>query len=406
MFGFLKNAQWSFSRVGTKGKKPAAWTLDRNWHRSEAERHLKARNFTEALRHLAVAVEEADARKAPPKQRVRFRLELADAQRRTAEDNPKQLESAEVTVRAAIEIAAKASDGEEYVNCLDALADVFTDQKNFAALEKVEEQAIRRGAALPHPDPLRMAKRVHRLAVARHKIGYAEEAVPALEKSIALHERSCGAESPEMGGLLFEIGCIYRDQCDAERAKDCLRRSLAIREKSGADSPDALETLQKLAACYEDSGDLDGAAEQYERCLAMKLEGKGLKNVEEVAVLQYSLANVYAGWGNLGRARELLTDSIDVFRREGGPREAVAHELLAQIEERTGRFHGADRELELAAKVWEKSGRPAEVARTLNYRADILDQLRRNREAEWLREAAAGIEAELLSVGPGGLSSA
>ncbi len=84
MFEFLKSTQWNFARVGTTGKKPAAWTLDRNWHRSEAERHLKARNFTEALRHLAVAVEDADRRKAPPKQRVRFRLELADAQRRTA----------------------------------------------------------------------------------------------------------------------------------------------------------------------------------------------------------------------------------------------------------------------------------------------------------------------------------
>jgi tetratricopeptide (TPR) repeat protein len=408
MFGFLKTSQWSFARVGNTGKAPAAWTLDRNWHRSEAERHLKSRNFTEALRHLAVAVEEADTRSAPPKQRVRFRLELADAQRRTAEENTKQLDSAEATVRGAIDIAAEAADGEEYVNCLDALADVFTDQKNFAALEKVEEQAIRRGAALPHPDPLRMAKRVHRLAVARHKLGCVEESAPALEKSIALHERTCGPESPEMAELLYEIGGIYRDQGETERAKDCLRRSLAIREKAGPDSPDALEVLQKLAGCYEDAGDLDGAAEQYERCLALKLAGKGLKNVEEVALLQYSLASLYAGWGHLGRARELLTECIDVFRREGGPREAVAHELLAQIEERTGRFHGADRELEFAAKVWDKCGpsRHPEMVRTLNYRADILDQLRRNREAVWLREAAATLEAELLGVGTSGLSSA
>lgn len=408
MLGFLKGREWSFVRVGKAGKKPAAWTLDRNWHRSEAERHLKAHNFSEALRHLAVAVEEADARQAPPKQRVRFRLELADTQRRTALDNPHQLDLAEATVREAIDIAAKASDAERYVDCLDALADVFTDQKNFEALEKVEEQAVRRGAALPHPDPLRMAKRVHRLAVARHKIGYTREAVPTLEKSIALHERTCGPESPELAALLCEVAAIYREQGDTERAKDCLRRSLSIREKAGPGSPDAMETLHKLADCFEDAGDLDQAAEQYERWLSLKLGGKGLRNVEhaeEVALLQHSLANMYAGWGNLGRARELLTDCLDIFGREGGPREAVAHEHLAQIEERAGRFHGADRELDLAAKVWSKCGpeRRAEVARTLNYRADILDQLRRNREAVWLREAAASIEAELLGVAAGTL---
>jgi tetratricopeptide (TPR) repeat protein len=397
MFEFLKSTQWNFTRVATTGQKPATWTLDRNWHRSEAERHLKARNFIEALRHLAVAVEEADARNAPPKQRVRFRLELADAQRRTADSSDQQLEEAEATVRAAIDIAAKASDSEEYVNCLDALADVFTDQKNFAALEKVEEQAIRMGAALPHPDPLRMAKRVHRLAVARHKSGYTQESIPALEKSIALHEQTCGTDSPEMGTLLFEIGCIYRDQGEHERAKECLRRSLRIQETQvGPDSAEAQQVLQKLAGCYEDAGDLDGAAQQYERCLMLKLRKLGVKNIEEVALMQYSLANLYTGWGNLGRARELLTECVGVFRRDGGPRAAVAYEMLAQVEERSGRFHGAVKELEQAAKVWEKCGpaRQPEVIRNLNYRADILDQLRKSKEAGWLRETAMLLEAQ------------
>jgi tetratricopeptide (TPR) repeat protein len=398
MFEFLKPTQWSVARVGNaNGKKAAAWTLDRNWHRSEAERHLKARNFIEALRHLTIAVEEADTRLAPPKQRVRFRLELADAQRRTADLNPEQLAAAESTVRAAIEIAAAASDGEEYVNCLDALADVFADQKNYAALEKVEEQAIQQGAALHHPDPLRMAKRVHRLAIARHKNGSTEEAVPALEKSIAMHEKTYAPEGPEMASLLHEIGGIYFDQGDFERAKECLRRSLRIREKiSGADSPEALEVLQKLATCYEEAGDLDGAAQQYERCLALKQRKLGVKNIEEVAVMQYSLANLHTGWGNLPRARELMTECIGAFRRDGGPRLAVAYELLAQIEERSGRFHGALKELESAAKVWEKCGsaRQTEVIRNLHYRADILEQLRKLKEASWLREMATTMEAE------------
>jgi len=401
MFDFLKSTQWTFARMGTAGKKPEAWTLDRNWHRSEAERHLKSRNFREALRHLGVAVEDADKRNAPPKQRVRFRLELADTQRRTAvlvegaDGDLTQLAAAEATVRSAIEIAAAVSDSDEYVNCLDALADVFADQKNFAALEKVEEQAIRLGAALQHPDPLRMAKRVHRLAVARHKSGYTQEAVPALEKSIQLHEQTCGADSPEMATLLYEIGSIYRDQGDHERAKDCLRRSLRIQENHfGPDSPEAVEVLQRLAGCYEDSGDLDGAAEQYERCLMLKLRKLGIKNIEEVALMQYSLANLHSGWGNLPRARELMTECIAAFRRDGGPRQAVAHEMLAQIEERSGRFHSAVKELEAAAKVWEKCDRSAELIRNLSYRADILEQLRKFKEASWLRETVTALEAE------------
>ncbi len=201
-----------------------------------------------------------------------------------------------------------------------------------------------------------------------------------------------------MATLLFEIGCIYRDQGDYERAKDCLKRSLRIHENQfGPDSHEALDVLQKLAGCYEDSGDLDGAAEQYERCLMLKLRKLGVKNIEEVALTQYSLANLHTGWGNLPRARELMTDCIGAFRRDGGPRQAVAYEMLAQIEERSGRFHGAIKELELAAKVWEKCGpsRDLELIRNLNYRADLLEQLRKSKEASWLRETVAALEAEM-----------
>ena len=134
MFELLKSRQWTFAPVAPRRREP--WTLDRNWHRSEAERQLKARNFPEALRHLTVATEEADRRKAPAKQRVRLRLELADVQRRIAAQgsvihSPDELlEGAEGTVREAIAIAAEVSDQEQYVNCLDALADIFLDKKD------------------------------------------------------------------------------------------------------------------------------------------------------------------------------------------------------------------------------------------------------------------------------------
>jgi tetratricopeptide (TPR) repeat protein len=301
MFEFLKPAQWLAAGSGS-AKKPEPWTLDRNWHRSEAERHLKSRNFSEALRHLAIAVEDADRRNAPSKQRIRLRLELADMQRRTAlpvsamaaDGTPNQpdqlrLEAAEGTIRDAIALAARTSDGEEYVNSLDALADVFTDAKRYAELEKAEQEAIRLGASLPHPDPLRMAKRVHRLGVARHKMGHVEEAVPALEKSIRLHEQSYGAESRELASLLLEVGTIYRAQGEHQRAQDCLRRALRIQEKEyGSDSQEAGVVLQQLAGSYEDAGDLDSAAAQYERCLMLKMRKLGVQNLEEVANMQFS----------------------------------------------------------------------------------------------------------------------
>ena len=57
MSGFLKTLQW----VGARTPQRAPWGLDRNWHRSEAERHLKAGNLADAERHLTRVISPVDA---------------------------------------------------------------------------------------------------------------------------------------------------------------------------------------------------------------------------------------------------------------------------------------------------------------------------------------------------------
>jgi hypothetical protein len=137
---------------------------------------------------------------------------------------------------------------------------------------------------------------------------------------------------------------------------------------------------------------------------ARKLGG----NMEEVAEMQFGLANLYAHWGNLARARELLAECIGTFRTQAGPRLAVAHETLAQMEETSGRYHCAVRELANAAAVWEKCGptRARELARNLEYQAELLEQLRQRREAGWLRKRAEKLLAEFAQGAPIGAQSA
>jgi tetratricopeptide (TPR) repeat protein len=283
------------------------------------------------------------------------------------------------------------------MQCLDALCDIFLDAENYPALEKAAAEAIKLGAALPHPDPLRMARRVHRLGIARHNNGRPGEAVPALEKALALHEEAYGPEAPETAELLGEIGRMFRAQGEHARAQDCLRRCLRISEaRFGADSAEAFSDLHQLAASLEESGDLESAAQQYERALALKERKLGHENLDELAGMQFSLAGLHIGWSSYSRARELLAECIGTFRRTGGPRLAVAYETLAQVEEVSGRYDGALKELENAGKVWEKCGaeRHPELVRNLEYRADILDQLRRKRESGWLRERAAALSGQ------------
>jgi uncharacterized protein YhaN len=74
----------------------------------------------------------------------------------------------------------------------------------------------------------------------------------------------------------------------------------------------------------------------------------------------------------------------------------VSYETLAQIEERSGRVSFAVVELGKAAHVWEKCGaeRRRELAQNLEYQAELLDQLRQRREANYLRKRAEDLMAE------------
>jgi tetratricopeptide (TPR) repeat protein len=363
----------------------ASWTVDRNWNRAEGERLLKARAYGEAVHYLTLAVAEADRQNLSGLKRVRMRLQLSDAQRKHGD-----LTEAEQTLRTGIQIAAKLSDHTGYLLSLDALADVFAAQGNFAAAEQASQEGIRIETAMPHPDPMRMARRVHRLGIARFKNGSSNGALPALEKGLELHEQAYGVEHEETARVRSELGAIYRAAGLYEEALRCLRRSLRFHQlQFGMEDSRAIQDLHQLAGVLEESGDLEAAAAEYERVLLMKERIIG-RDPDELADMQFSLAGLYIGWGNYPRARELLAECIGSFKRKAGPRLAVAYETLGQVEELSGRFHDAVRELDRAGKVWEKCpGRDVELAANLEYRAELLLQLRKKREATWLREQAA-----------------
>jgi tetratricopeptide (TPR) repeat protein len=381
---------WSIPRVGNrKGK----WSLERNLSRVEGERYLKARNWPEAEKCLSEAVEDAD-RRGHSVQKIHLRLQLAEAQRKQ-----NRLSEAEQTVRAALEHTARVSNPSGYVQCLDALAEVFHDGDNFPAMEVALQEGVRIEAAMPHPDPVRMARRVHRLGTARHKSGRSAEAIPALEKALKLHEQvtikdgehDTQAHEIETANLLSELGAIHRAQGNHPQAQELLRRALRIDETHlGHDSEAALRDLHYLAGSLEEAGDIEGAAELFERVLLRRLRVVG-GNLEELAEMQYGLAGMYIGWCNYARARELLAEAIGTFKRHKNARLAVAYETLAHVEECSGRYQEAIEQLARAGKTWELCGaeRVHELSENLQHRAELLDQLRKKNEATWLRERAA-----------------
>jgi tetratricopeptide (TPR) repeat protein len=369
------------------------WLREGDYNREEGDRQLRAHNFAEAEVRLKDAIDEFGGSGGSPTARIRLHLQLAEAQRKQGRDNAAKLDEAELTIRAALELTARISNPSGYVQCVDSLAEVFHDRSDFPGMQSLLEEGVRIEAAMPHPDPIRMARRIQRLGVARHLQG--EDGIPALEKAMELFEQSYGEDHLETGGALSEAGILYRAQGRHEEAQKCLRRALRIHEgEYGSDSPEAMRDLHNLAGSHEECGDIESAAALYERALELKDRMVG-GDQEELGEMQFSVAGLYIEWGNFSRARELLAMCIGTFKRKKGARLAVAYETLAHIDEYSGRYNDALAELARAAKIWESCGpnRTAELATNMEYRATLLDQLKKKDSANWLRERAAAARA-------------
>jgi len=397
MSGILKTLQWSWARAPQSGQ---SWGLDRNWHRSEAARHLKSGNLADAERHLTLAVKDVDDRGSAPTQRAELRLELATLQRKLAgsADDAEQLDlaklrDAENTLREAMIVCTQASDSRLYLRSLDALAEIFCLVEDYPALERVASDAIRLAASISNENPQRMEDRLQWLALAQDKNGRFPDALKTFDQAITFREKRYGAGHVKTGDLLSEIGRICRARGFHPQAQVYLKVALRIHEaQCGADSVEALGDVRELAGLLEDNGDMEGATALYERILGLQ---PGSKNLEEVAWMQYSLACLAIGWGGYERARELLTECIAVLERTGGSRLAVAYESMAHVEEQEGRISFALDVLGKATDAWEQCDPPqlAELARNLELRAELSEQLRLHVDANHLRKQARHVAA-------------
>ena len=389
MFGNLR------SLIGSPGLRLASWNKQRGSERKEGERLFEESDYAGAELHLAQAILESERRQESANKRILLRLELAEAQRRQFEagGDPRKLSDAEEAARSAFDLASRTSDRELMVQSLDALARIAADRGNLDEAGRLVQEASALEAKLKHRDPMQAARRQHRLGSLRQQQGRLREAVELLAESVAIHEQALGESHPATAHRLSDLGAVYHALGNHAEAQRCLRRAIRVHEQnSGLDSPEAASDLKMLTESLEASGDIDGAAAQFERVLNLKLRVVGL-DLDTVAEAQWELANRYLGWRRYSRARELLMEAVGTFKRSGGARLARGYEALGQLEEDTGHYYEALRELARAGKVWEsvKSEHVTELIRNLEHRVFLFDLLRQHKEAAFLRDQVAAL---------------
>ena len=356
--------------------------------------------FTDSVQSLSEQISIADQRGFSPAKRASLRIDLAILLRKLAmtnggSDAEAKLADAEKSAREAIGLAAGVTDVRAYVLGLDALSDIFAAKNNWDFVEKTTEEAQRLSATSGRPDPLQAAHRVHLMGTARHFNGRPEEAIDALDCALLMHEETYGPEHLKTSDVLLEIGKVFRSQGEHDAAQEYLCRAYQIRRAHlGEATPEVVEVVHHYAMSMHESGDVEGAVEQFDRLLVLKQLQLGVQNLDQLAEIQFSMAMYFSEWGMLPRARELLLEALGTFRCSGGVRLAVSHEELGQLEEIRGHYSDAIRELEAAGNVWKSLGanRSTELVRNMLYRADLLEEIGQDEDAEKLRAKAQEVQ--------------
>ena len=372
----------------------ASWNQARG-EREEGERLFEEADYAGAELHLAQAIVDSEQRQEPANQRISLRLEMGEAQRRqfVAGGNPQKLAAAEETVRSAYDLASRTNERELLVASLETLSAIEADRGHLDEAGRLLEEAGALEAGLKHREPMLMARRQHRLGLLRQRQGRLQEAADLVAASAAIHERVLGENHASTAHRFSDLGAVHYAMGNHAEAQRCLRRAIRVHEQqNGLESPEAVADLKMLTESLEATGDIDGAAAQFERVLTLRLRTVGM-DMDTIAEVQYQLALRYRGWRRYSRARELLMEAVGTFKRTGGARLARGYEALAQIEEDTGHYHEALRELARAGKVWEsvKAEHVTELIRNLERRVFLFDLLRQHREAEYLREQVAAL---------------
>jgi tetratricopeptide (TPR) repeat protein len=386
MFGNLR------SLIGLAGSQ------QRGAERKEGERLFEESDYAGAELHLAQAIVESERRQETPDQRILLRLELAEAQRKQfhSEEDSLKLAAAEETLLSAMELASRSNEQELLIQVLDALTAIAADRGQADEVQRLVNEAAALEAKLKRRDPMPAARRLHRLGLLKQQQGKLHEAVQMLAESAAIHEQTLGENHPATAHRLSDLGAAHHALGNHAEAQRCLRRAIRVHEKEhGVESLEAGADLQMLTASLEASGDIDAAASQLERVLALKLRVVGM-DLDRVAEAQWDLALRYMSWRRYSRARELLMEAVGTFKRSGGPRLARGYEALAQLEEETGHYHEALRELARAGKVWEsiKPGYVEDSVRNMQRRIFLFDLLRQHREADFLRDQVSALSSE------------
>jgi serine/threonine protein kinase/Tfp pilus assembly protein PilF len=249
-------------------------------------------------------------------------------------------------------------------------------------------------------EPLVQARLLATLGQAHLNMGHFDEALPVLERSLAIRRELRGASHPDVAASLNILGWVQYWLGDLGACRRSFEEALAIREESfGPSHPGVAEGMANLGFILWRSGEYARSGELYARALAILerelgpnhtqladvlyfkalllvdlAEGEDAKSALERALqiqqaelgpdhsgvgwILHALGNAYGGLGERDRARSLWERSLDILERELGP----DHWAVAFPLEKIGGLRLRDGDAEAAGGYYERAMANREAA--------------------------------------------
>ena len=229
------------------------------------------------------------------------------------------------------------------------------------------------------------------------------EAERFLCRSLALAERSCGVEHPDVATGLNNLALLLQDTNRLAEAEPMMRRALAIDEKSfGTGHPSVARDINNLAGLLMATNRPAEAEPLMRRALAIAEKSYAMEH-PKVAICLMNIAQLFKDTNRLGEAEQMMRRALAIDERSYGPEHPdVATDLnnLGQLLKDTNRLGEAEQMMCRALAIDERSYGPEhpDVATDLNNLALLLDATSRLPEAVNLMCRAKEIRGR--SLGP------
>jgi tetratricopeptide (TPR) repeat protein len=207
---------------------------------------------------------------------------------------------------------------------------------------------------------------------------------------LAAYRRKSPPDDNAIGNLLLDIGRLYAERHELERALEKLHEALTIFESLALEDK-VRDAKVWLAGTFKRAGRLDRAETILQQ--AIRIDER-LGNEPSLAVEYNNLSQIYKARGQMEEAEKWLRKAIEIDERLGDePHLAMAYNNLSQICHTRSQLDEAEQWLRKATEIDERLGNEPSLAVEYNNLSQIYKTRGQLDEAEkWLRKAISLVE--------------